>query len=141
MNEKIKRIFLLPSIILANAYLLAGTPVDFKNNSNQSLYTTKIKTETNEFSQEVKSVSVFSENSDNLVIPDLAFIFSILALSIGLPLLTKKKNDFFKIQLKKLEFFMAILEEIQIKIFANIKSFRTTFHSLFFKFYTNSLPI
>jgi len=131
MNFQLKKLLLLPSLILANAYLMVGNPIVSENNTNSDSYSLKIKhnlTESeldNDKTIEVSSLS----NSDSILILNLLVASFCLLLLYRKPIETKKYNTVFS----NLKF------KYQYLVFLFIKTLNKTFHCLYSKFYISSL--
>lgn len=129
MNFQLKKLLLLPSLILANAYLMVGNPIVSENNTNSDSYSLKIKHNLTE-SESAKTIEVSSlSNSDSILILNLLVASFCLLLLYRKPIETKKYNTVFSNLKFKYQYF----------VFLFIKTLNKTFHCLYSKFYISSL--
>lgn len=135
MNNQLKKLFILPSLLLANAYLFVGAG-EIKSNIVLDNYSEKIKlssveevvSEVISEPQNVVSESKISEHSG-------IFFLNILSLSLAFLLFS---NDSLS-QLKTVHFQFTNLVLVKLKtqkrIFNFIQSKQKAFHSVYQKFF------
>jgi hypothetical protein len=146
MSNQLSRLLLLPSVILTNAFIVLGYPIDIstKNESNQ--YSQKLKKESvNEKTQEsqlnkefltdtvlIEEPTQYEINLKNNLI--LISLFSLLIFILSI-----KKTENHKTYKKINVLSSLVFEKSQLYKFIFIKTTRNIYHQLFYKHYITSL--
>lgn len=135
MNENFKKLFLLPSLLLTQAYCLEHR-VELNNNTNSEKYSEKIKI----FSDSsLNEESIIVEDISPPVLVDLLnlqyILVSFISLSLGTSLI--KYYIKFKIYLS-FNFYITKINNkliLQKKVFDFLQSLKKAFHSKYQKLY------
>ncbi len=134
MNNRIKQVFLLPSILLANAYLLVGSPIATQNNDYSHNYSLTVKDNQTEKTE----IALSTPKKEGINSELLSIFFSFLFFSLftyGF----SKKNKVYLIQ--AFNSTLSVFIKHQKNVFYNIKSLPKHNHSKVYHFYSNSLSI
>lgn len=135
MNNRIKQLFLLPSILLANAYLLVGSPITTNNNDYSQNYSLTVK------DNQVKQTELAPNNTqkkEEINSELLIIFFSFLFFTLLFYGFSKKNKNYF---IQPFNSTLNVYIKHQENVFYNIKSSSKHNHSKIFRFYSNSLSI
>ncbi len=141
MNNQLKKILLLPSLLLANAYLMVGG-AEVKTNINLETYSEKVKLPAeNEVVSKVVSESKIAVQT-NEKSNDFDFIFlSLLSLSLAVFIFNSYTKSNSTVNKKTLTVLVFVKLKLQEYTFCFIKSLRKTFHSTFQKLFFYSFVL
>ncbi len=147
MSNQLTRLLLLPSVIIANASIVLGYPIEISNQNETNQYSQKLKSESfkdntlehplaDSFLTNTSSIEQIREgqiNHDNNI--TLISLFSILILILSL-----KKIEHYR-KTKQTHIFSSLVsEKVQFYKFNFIKTTSNIYHHFFHKHYINSLP-
>ncbi len=135
MNYNFKKLFLLPSLLLTQAYCLENC-VELNNTTNLDKYSEKIKINSDEINHhEVINEQFISEIKKEILSKNNYILLSIVSINLLILILKNKKNVINNGLNNFLIFCVKAKTKIQKIIFESIKSIKKSFHSNYQKIY------
>lgn len=135
MNNQFKKFFILPSLLLANSYLLLGSS-DLKTNINIEAYSEKVNLSySNDMLSEVVSEVNMKQHEEKQINLIDVILLSVLSLCITCILFKKSKPSTKKQQKVSTDSLVSIKIKIQKQIFMFVKTIQKTFHSIYQKIF------